>query len=85
VHDSPAYLKWKAANPEAKESSIEWFAAKFYGLLFAAAPETKALFKGDQRVQGRKLVSVRGSVVDFSLACKLAHVIPFVSVGNLLR
>ena len=55
-------------------------AALFYGRLFAMAPETRALFRGDMHRQGRKLMSAIATVVnglgDFEaiapVACDLA-------------
>jgi nitric oxide dioxygenase len=55
-------------------------AALFYGRLFAIAPETRALFRGDMHRQGRKLMSAIATVVsglgDFEaivpVACDLA-------------
>ena len=38
-------------------------AALFYGRLFEIAPELRALFKGDMKAQGRKLMSTLGVVV----------------------
>jgi hemoglobin-like flavoprotein len=42
----------------------EQAAALFYGRLFETAPETRALFKGDMQVQGRKLMAAIAAVVD---------------------
>jgi hemoglobin-like flavoprotein len=39
-------------------------AALFYGRLFETAPETRALFRGDMDVQGRKLMTAIATVVD---------------------
>lgn len=39
-------------------------AGLFYGRLFQIAPQTRPLFRGDMEVQGRKLVSFLGFVVD---------------------
>ena len=39
-------------------------AALFYGRLFETAPDTRALFKGDMRVQGQKLMAAITAVVD---------------------
>lgn len=39
-------------------------AATFYRRLFAAAPSTRLLFKGDMRAQGQKLVMTLAAVVD---------------------
>lgn len=39
-------------------------AAGFYQRLFATAPETRAMFKGDMALQGRKLVMTLASIVD---------------------
>lgn len=38
-------------------------AALFYQRLFELAPEARALFSGDMRVQGRKLMTIIGTVV----------------------
>jgi nitric oxide dioxygenase len=38
-------------------------AALFYERLFAIAPDTRALFTGDMREQGRKLMTMIGTVV----------------------
>lgn len=35
----------------------------FYGRLFAVAPQVRALFKGDMKEQGRKLMATLGTVV----------------------
>jgi len=40
----------------------EQAAALFYGRLFELAPEVRALFKGDMVEQGRKLMTMLGSV-----------------------
>lgn len=39
-------------------------AMRFYGRLFNLAPDTRALFKGDMRAQGRKLFQTLAAVVD---------------------
>ena len=39
-------------------------AALFYGRLFEAAPEVRALFSGDMEVQGRKLMTAIATVVN---------------------
>jgi hemoglobin-like flavoprotein len=39
-------------------------AALFYGRLFETAPETRALFRGDMRVQGQKLMTAIATVVN---------------------
>jgi len=39
-------------------------ASLFYGRLFETAPETKALFKGDMTVQGKKLMGAIALVVN---------------------
>ncbi|MEM1428325.1 MAG: globin domain-containing protein [Pseudomonadota bacterium] len=39
-------------------------ARAFYSNLFQIAPQTRALFRGDMDVQGRKLVNTLGFVVD---------------------
>ena len=40
------------------------FAAHFYARLFEIAPETRALFKGDMRAQGKKLIQTLAVVVN---------------------
>jgi nitric oxide dioxygenase len=39
-------------------------AALFYGRLFETAPEPRALFRGDMRVQGQKLMTAIATVVN---------------------
>lgn len=46
----------------------------FYGRLFALAPETRAMFRGDMEDQGRKLFLTLATVVD--ALDQLDHVIP---------
>ena len=36
----------------------------FYSRLFEAAPQTRAMFKGDMKLQGRKLVNTLAFIVD---------------------
>jgi nitric oxide dioxygenase len=52
-------------------------AALFYGRLFKAAPETRALFRGDMETQGRKLMSALATVVsslgDFEAIVRVAR------------
>ena len=52
-------------------------AALFYGRLFETAPETRALFRSDMDVQGRKLMSILATVVnslgDFDVIVPLAR------------
>ena len=49
----------------AKVAPISELAAElFYGRLFEIAPEVKPLFKGDMKMQGRKLMTTLGVVVN---------------------
>src|SRR5271169_5310990 len=67
-------------------------AALFYGRLFEMAPETRALFRGDMKVQGQKLMAALATVVGgldrieavLPVACDLAkrHVAYGVEPGH---
>jgi len=53
------------------------FAAQFYKKLFAAQPEIASLFKGDMVLQGRKLTTMLGAIVNgldsFSIVVQAAE------------
>jgi len=50
---------WKMVTPIADTA-----AELFYGKLFSADPALKALFKGDMKAQGRKLMAMIGTAVN---------------------